>query len=320
MTPSTSIIGHKPQLESLRRDLETGNIGHAYLFAGPRHVGKMTIAKWFASQLLARDSANDLDVTTEQVKRLLHPDLLVLDQLWMEEVCEDADVIAKSSNVSQEHRRKAKAKSDTIGIDDVRALHDRLIETGIGTHRCCIIRSVERMQDEAVNALLKILEEPPPGVVFLLTTQAQSGLLPTLVSRARVFLFPRLPAKELQPLLSGVDAEEAAFLLKLAQGAPGIIQQFRHDPDALRVEQSTYADAHTFWRSTSLAERLRLLAPFTKGGANADRLLTHLAIALRDQFPSASPNAAIALDELIAGLQTNVSGQLLAQRFALQLD
>ncbi len=312
------LIGHEEPHQALLRDLETGNIAHAYLFAGPARVGKMTAAKWFASQLLARGSEDDPSAVGDRVNHLLHPDLLVLDQLWMEDVCEDPDVIAKSTNVSQEHRRKAKAKTDTISIDDVRAIHDRLIETGFGTYRCCIIRSMERMQDEAVNALLKILEEPPPGVVFILTTQVQNALLPTLVSRSRVVAFTRLSRKDLAPLVKGLDDEEAAFLLRLSQGAPGVVQRLRHDPDQLRIEQGAYAAARSFWSSTSLAERLRLLTPLNKRDADAERLLLHLSLAVRDLLPDAAQSLP-ALSNLLDGWQTNTSGQLLAQRFVLEL-
>ncbi len=314
------IIGHAEQLSALERDLETGNVGHAYLFSGPRHVGKMTTAKWFASKLLSLGTGEDVAQTAEKVARLLHPDLLVLDQLWMEDTNENFDVIAKFSNVPQDHRKKSKAKTDTISIDDVRAIQDRLVETGMGTYRCCIIRSMERMQDEAVNALLKILEEPPPGVVFLLTTQAQSSLLPTLISRTRVIPFSRLPLRELQPLVSGLDEEEAAFLIRLAQGAPGVVQELRQDPEAFRREQAAYAAARSFWDSRSLAERLKLLSPLNNRGADADRLLLHLSLALRETVKEVDPSSAESLGSLIEGLQTNVSGQLLAQRFALEVS
>ncbi len=313
------LIGHEQPHEALLRDLDTGNVAHAYLFAGPAHVGKRTAAKWFAAELLSRGSGEDPLAVADRVARLLHPDLLVLDQLWMEDVSEDPDLLAKSTNVSQEHRRKAKAKTDTIGIDDVRAIQDRLIETGLGTYRCCIIRSVERMQDEAVNALLKILEEPPPGVVFILTTQVQNALLPTLVSRSRVVTFARLSQKSLAPLVKGLEDEEAAFLLRLSQGAPGVVQRLRHDPDSLRVEQAAFAAARSFWASASLSERLRLLAPLSKRDAEAERLLLHLSLALRELLPAES-SALAPLSRLIDGWQTNTSGQLLAQRFALELS
>src|SRR3989338_672886 len=170
---TTDILGHRPQLAALETDLAQGNVVHAYLFSGAPHLGKFTIAKHFGRQLLCDGrSGEECAAITDQIDRLLHPDFLVIDQLWIEDVCEDYSVIAQSSNVPQQHRAKdPPAKTDTISIDDIRAVQDRLHDVGSGRYRCCLIRSVERMQTTAVSALLKILEEPPEGVVFLLTTQ-----------------------------------------------------------------------------------------------------------------------------------------------------
>lgn len=318
MPDASSFLGHVSQKEALMRDLEAGNIAHAYLFEGARHIGKFTIAKWFAGEVLTKGITDEEEraKVISQIDRLLHPDLLVLDQLWIAEVCEDLDVIAKSSNVLQEHRKKAKLKTDTIGIDDVRSLHDRLIETGFGQHRLCLIRSVERMQAEAVNALLKILEEPPPGVVFILTTQSLPSLLPTIISRSRILRFAPLTASEMEPLLTGLEDEERGFLLRLSQGAPGIVKKLRSDPEALRKEKSAFLQARAFWESKNPAERLKLLAPLLEDGEEAERFLLCLALALRDMLPAAEAKTARYLG-LLKGLTSNTSRPLLLQQFAL---
>ena len=152
------ILGHRAELEALNQDLAQGNVANAYLFSGARHLGKFSVAKWFAKELMCVGySADEQQALGDQIQKLLHPDLLVIDQLWMEDKCEDFAVIAQSSNVPQQHRQKAGAKTDTISIDDVRSLQERLHEVGSGAYRCCLIRSAERMHAEAVNALLKIL-------------------------------------------------------------------------------------------------------------------------------------------------------------------
>ncbi|MBI1812675.1 hypothetical protein HY285_05805 [Candidatus Peregrinibacteria bacterium] len=321
MTFSDSILGHQSQRGALVDDLKTNNVAHAYLLAGPRHVGKFTIAKWFATELLSSDAATDEErkKIAHAVDHLIHPDLLVIDQLWIEEMCEDFDVIAKTSNVPQQHRKKGGARTDTVGIEDIRILNERLQETGTGTYRCALIRSAERMQAEAVNALLKILEEPPQGVVFLLTTQALPSLLPTLRSRMRVLHFQCLPARELQPLLAGIEAEDAQFLLHLALGAPGIIRLLREDPDRLRSEHSLAAKALSFWQSRSLAERLNLLAPLHDRTPEAQQFLLHLALSLRMLPSPPAANAVQAFHQLLHRLETNASRQLLAQSFVLDL-
>jgi DNA polymerase III delta prime subunit len=174
------------------------------------------------------------------------------------------------------------------------------------------------MHGEAVNALLKILEEPPEGVVFLLTTQSPALLLPTLVSRTRTVRFSGVPAEELRPLLEGLASDDAQFLLRFAQGAPGIIRRLRDDPELLTLERSIFAKATSFWQARSLSERLALLAPLHERSEEADQLLLHLSLSLREQLRSVLPAAETSLRRLIVGLQTtNVSRQLLVQQFAM---
>ena len=319
MSSPHPVLGHRPVLDALELDLKTGNIAHAYLFAGCRHLGKFTVARWFAEELLTVDIEDAVakDKARLQVQKLLHPDILVLDKLWMEEVSDDPEDLGKFTNIPQEHRKKAKAKTDTISIDDVRLLQERLQDVRTGRFRCCVIRSVERMHDEAVNALLKVLEEPLPGVVFILTTQALSSLLPTLISRTRVLRFSRLGDRDLTGLLTGLSQEDTRFLLRLAQGAPGVIKRLRQDPDAVRLERQAFDHAVSFWQSRSLQERLRLLTPLHEKNPEADQFLVHLSLALRDDVRAQPLRAVDSLHQLVLGFKTNTSRQLLVQRFAL---
>ncbi|MDD5025937.1 MAG: hypothetical protein PHH13_01015 [Candidatus Peribacteraceae bacterium] len=320
MLRNPDIVGHADQIAQLQADLAAGNVAHAYLFSGSRHLGKMTVARWFTLQLLCDGVAPEShEQVSGQVVRLVHPDLLVLDQLWMEGTCEDWEVIARSSNASQQERAKNGAKTDTIGIDDVRALQERLYETGTSKWRCCIIRSIERMQDPAASAFLKILEEPPPGLVFLLTTQAFPSLLPTIISRSRVLHFHHLPSRDIAGLLGEMAEDDIHFILHLAQGVPGIAFQLKESPDALRTQRLMHSKAQSFWQSKSLRERMQLLTPVHERGEEAQLFLTHLALALREQMPKVPITQSHALTDLIRGLGTNAHRQLIAQRFALQV-
>jgi DNA polymerase III subunit delta' len=316
--PGQDIIGHERQREELERDIEADNVAHAYLFEGPPHIGKFTIARWFALQLLLRDAPLErCQRIVEEADRMLHPDLLVLDKLWIAEQQEDWEAISRSSNVPQEHRKKAGARTDTIGIDDVRYLHDRLYGTGSGRHRVCCIRSVERMQDPAANALLKILEEPPEGRVFLLTTTSVSALLPPVVSRTRVLRFQCVPDRGLAPLIAGLPDDDARFLRHMAQGAPGIICKFRENAELLRAERQLHERAAAVWQAP-LVERLELLLPLSERSEEAERFLLHLALTLRE-LPATPAQWSDALHQLVRGLETNAHRSLLTERFALQL-
>lgn len=317
MKNNPAIIGHDAQISELQANIATGNVAHAYLFSGPKSVGKMTVARWFARELLLAGTTAARDDVARQIDHLVHPDFLVLDQLWQEGVSEDWRVIGKSSNVPQEHRSKTpKALTDTIGIGDIRALCDRLHGTGSGRYRCCIVRSVERMQEPAANAFLKMLEEPPEGRVFLLTTEQRSSLLPTVVSRTRnVPFFPVAPAA-LRPLLQGIPPEDHQFCLHVAHGAPGILQRFRMEKGALQEQRLLRAQAIGFF-AAGTSERQKILESFGERKRELRFLLLHMALALRDLRPPTFPRWSAALSSFGRHLEANVNYALCVQQFVL---
>lgn len=316
----SSIVGHARQIANLETDLESGNVSHAYLFVGPEHVGKSTVARWFATELLTRGLDNKAKASAEaQIERLIHRDFLSLDKLWIEDQSEDLDEIAESSNIQQSHRWKSPAmRSDVISIDDVRVIQERVYETGEGARRVCFIRGIDRLQDAAANAFLKILEEPPEGRVFILTTSSDSLLLSTIVSRSRVLRFDRVADALVAPLLARLPEDDRSFALHLAQGAPGVAIALASDPDTLREERLMHNQAVSFWGPMSTSERLKALSPITDKGGDADRFLLHLALALRES-PAHSAARADAFRLLVRRLQTNAYKPLIAQEFVLSL-
>lgn len=313
------IVGHEDQRAALASDIASGNVSHAYLFHGPEHLGKMTTALWFARELLCSGLQPEQCNTVEhEIERLTHPDLFIVDQLWMEEVCEDWNVIAKSSNIPQVHREKAGAKTDIISIDDIRELQQRLYDKGLSKYRCCIIRSAERLHESASNALLKILEEPPHGLVFILTASSHGAILPTIVSRSRTLSFRRVPERQLLAMIPDIPEDDRQFILALAQGAPGVVQSLRFDPDVLRAHRLLKGKAAAFWQSRALGDRLQHLTPLLERGEEADRFLLHLTLALREKNEP-SPELVHALLELLRGLRTNAHRQIIVQRFAVEV-
>ena len=321
MNKIKDIVGHKDQQAQLQNDIATGNISHAYLFSGAPHLGKMSLALKFAYELLSVDADEEQkQAIRTAVEKRTHPDLNILDKLWIEGVMEDWDSIAKYSNVPQVHRaKKPGAKTDSISIDDVRALHHRLMETGTGRFRCCIIRNVERMQDAAANAFLKILEEPPEGLVFILTTQSKESLLPTLISRARSMAFTRIGIKDLHPFVKDLPEDDQRFILHIARGAPGEVVALRDDPDRLRLHKTVHASALSFWQETSLSRQLHMLKSLHQRDEDSVRFLLHLGLTLREQEPQIRVRYAPAYQELVDGFRTNAHRQLLAQRFAMHV-
>lgn len=313
------LVGHRPQILQLESDLSSGNLAHAYLFVGPQRVGKFAVAKWFAKKIMTMDvRAAEKEEVGRRIDALIHPDVLVLDKLWMEETQDDYDMLGKYTNLAQQHRAKAKMKTDVISIDDVRQLQDRIQETGQGRHRVCLIRSVERMRDEAANAFLKTLEEPPPGRVFILTAEGSGSVLPTISSRARLVRFERVGDKDMKPMLTGLEPDEARFILHIAQGSPGTAVRLRDDADALREEKQMHEHARGVWAARGLGSRLRQLKPLFERGPQAERFLTHLALSLRE-WPGAPRGWERVLMQMVRDLETNAHRQLIVQRFALGL-
>jgi hypothetical protein len=315
-----TIVGHTAQQSQLMADIAHQNVTHAYLFSGSRHLGKFSLARWFAWRLLADGKTlAQAEETKLQVERLIHPDILSLDALWIEGRCEDWSVIGESSNIRQHHRSKAPmAKTDTIGIEDLASVTVRLFETGTGTHLCCLIRSIDRMSTEAANAFLKVLEEPPKRVVFLLTTENEHDVLPTVLSRTRVLRFHPLSDADLKPFLDGTPSEDAAFALLLARGAPGTLKTLLQDPDLLREKRQFHGQARLFWQNSSLDERLRWLLPFSESKKDWPELLLHLGLTLREHpDPSLRPSFVRAYSDLNRALHTNAHRALLLERFAL---
>lgn len=313
-----AIIGHEKQRGQLLYDIAHRNVAHAYLFSGPKHLGKATIARWFAWRLLCDHlPAEDAEGTKHQIEKLIHPDFLSLDQLWIEEDCEDWNEIGKTSNAPQLHRSKDKpAKTNVISIEDVRALSERLQSTTNAPYSVCFIRSIERMHVSATNAFLKILEEPPSRVVFILTTEEHSTLLPTLISRTRHLAFAPLSTKDLSPLITE-ESDDADFALRMAQGAPGKLLQLLSDPDALRESKQLHAQATQFWHGTSLREKTLWLLALEKSN-DMEPALLHLGLTLRSYHdPQKKAEWTKAYCALQSHLRTNVHKGLAVEQFAL---
>lgn len=318
-----NILGHEKQLGELLQDIAMKNVAHAYLFSGPAHIGKTTVAHWFAWRLLVHHLPPEkAEFIRSQMEKFIQPDFLCLDDLWIEDVHEDWGVIATSSNVPQQHRSKdTPARTDVIGIEDLRLLSERLQATGDSPYLCCIIRGIERMQNPAATSFLKILEEPPPRVVFILTTDSPNTLLPTILSRTRTLRFSPLKKDEMIALLDGRDDEDAGFALHIAQGAPGTLSRLLSNPDLLRAHKQLHSQAKQFWQTTSLKDRLSWLLKATEKKQPIDDVLLHLGLTLKE-YPDAMKRIEFvkAYCTMTQELTTNAHRALILERFALAVQ
>lgn len=202
------LIGHEAAESALAESLARGRLHHAWLLCGPEGVGKATYAYRAARRLLgARPGEGGALASApgDPVSRLIsarsHPDLFVLERMG-----EDGKM-----------RR-------VIPVDEARKLSDFFAKSPAqAPFRVAIVDAADDLNPNAANALLKILEEPPPQGVLLLISHTPGALLPTLRSRCRRLLFKPPGEKATLAVLErqGVEGTDAESLMRMAQGSPG---------------------------------------------------------------------------------------------------
>ena len=212
------LIGHEAAERTLLDAYQSGRLHHAWLITGPRGIGKATLAWRFARFLLAGEQQGGLFGTGPEsldasidapgrssIDSRAHPDLTHLRRTL--------------------HPETGKMRSE-IAVDDVRGLGSRMHKTAMGgTWRVAIIDSADEMNRNSANAVLKILEEPPPKAVLLIVAHAPGRLLPTIRSRCRRLALQPLADETVVRLVGdyapGTKPEERIALARLAEGSIG---------------------------------------------------------------------------------------------------
>ncbi|HZA96012.1 MAG TPA: DNA polymerase III subunit delta' [Burkholderiaceae bacterium] len=198
---------------------------HALLLHGGRGIGKRHLMTAYAQLLLCESPVDDAPCGRCAGCQLLaadnHPDLRCLTPAALIPDRNDADDAAEESQADRAEARAGKAKSREIVIDQVRKISEFLaISSHRGGRRVVLVLPAEALNASAANALLKMLEEPPPGVAFLAVSDRLDAVLPTILSRC-VLLRAPVPSHE-QSIAwlrsNGVDRAEAK--LAEAGGAP----------------------------------------------------------------------------------------------------
>ncbi|MBO4612294.1 MAG: DNA polymerase III subunit gamma/tau [Bacteroidaceae bacterium] len=196
------VVGQRALTTTLLNAIRTGKLAHAYLFCGPRGVGKTTCARIFAKTI----NCQNLGANGEPCG-----------------VCESCRAFEEGRSMNIHELDAASNNS----VDDIRELIDQVrIPPQIGRYKVFIIDEVHMLSQQAFNAFLKTLEEPPHYVIFILATTEKHKILPTILSRCQVYDFQRITIKSTVDHLKyvaekeGYQVEDEALAL-IAQKADG---------------------------------------------------------------------------------------------------
>jgi len=204
-TTFDTVVGQSSITTTLKNAIRNNHVAQAYLFCGPRGVGKTTIARIFAKTINCQNLGEDLQPCDE---------------------CESCKAFNqhRSTNI---HELDA-ASNNTV--DNIRSLIDQVrIPPQLGKYSIYIIDEVHMLSASAFNAFLKTLEEPPPHAIFILATTEKHKIIPTILSRCQIFDFNRIKVEEMVQFLERISQKEGVqyerdALTIIAQKADGAMR------------------------------------------------------------------------------------------------
>lgn len=233
------VVGNQETKKALIQQVESGRVSHAQLFLGPEGSGKLAMSIAYSQYLLC-DTPTSTDACDEcpnclKMKSLTHPDLhfafpVVANKTAkigssIDRIKEWNSLILKNTyfglNQWQEELDEM-GKNAAIAVEESRLILKRLsLKSYSGKYKIMIIWLPEKMNTQAANKLLKILEEPPEQTVFFLICNNSEGMLPTILSRTQIIRFPALKVSEVSDFLTNrfhIEASIAESAATLSQG------------------------------------------------------------------------------------------------------
>lgn len=179
-----SVVGQKELTDTLRNSIKTGRLAQAYLFCGPRGVGKTSCARIFARTVNCMNPTPEGEACGE---------------------CESCKAIERGNSYNLMELDAASNNS----VDNIREISEQVaIPPQIGKYRIFIIDEVHMLSSQAFNAFLKTLEEPPSYAVFILATTEKHKVIPTILSRCQIYDFKRITVNDIADHLKYVAGQE----------------------------------------------------------------------------------------------------------------
>ena len=179
-----SVVGQASITSTLKNAIQNRQLAHAYLFCGPRGVGKTTCARIFAKAINCQNLTGDM------------------------EPCNTCDS-CKAFNTNRSYNIHELDAASNNSVDDIRNLTDQVrVPPQMGKYSVYIIDEVHMLSSGAFNAFLKTLEEPPAHALFILATTEKRKIIPTILSRCQIFDFNRIRNVDIADHLAYVAAQE----------------------------------------------------------------------------------------------------------------
>ena len=308
--PSTfdAVVGQEALTTTLKNAIAAGKLAHAYLFCGPRGVGKTTCARIFAKTI------NCMHPTAEG------------------EACNECESCTAFNEQRSYNIHELDAASNN-SVDDIRQLVEQVrIPPQIGKYKVYIIDEVHMLSASAFNAFLKTLEEPPRHAIFILATTEKHKILPTILSRCQIYDFSRISVEDTVAHLAyvaskeGITAEPEALnviALKADGGMRDALSIFDqvvsftggHITYQSAIENLNVLDYEYYFRLTDqllenkISDALLLLNDVLNKGFDGSHFITGLASHFRDLLVSKDP-ATTSLLEVGASIRDRYQAQV----------
>ncbi len=200
-----SVVGQQSITTTLKNAIKNSQLAHAYLFCGPRGVGKTTCARIFAKTINCSNVSADF------------------------EACNECDS-CRAFNENRSYNIHELDAASNNSVDDIRLLIDKVrVPPQLGRYSVYIIDEVHMLSPQAFNAFLKTLEEPPRHAIFVLATTEKHKIIPTILSRCQIFDFNRITIQDAVDHLKYVASSEQITadengLAVIAQKADGAMR------------------------------------------------------------------------------------------------